>query len=512
MKPIRVQKFALIGLMAFFIIAAFVVVFAISTAPSVSVSESASFNTVFVQDTQIVPDSDTDTDGIDVAVSPASAVRISWGAVIAGTLLTLALMFMLNLLGLSLGLTQINPEYGEDSASAGTLATGAAVWIMVSNLIALFIGGWAAAYFAGIPEQLDGLLHGLMVWAVSGIITVLFVTSGVGRLMSGFAGLVSNGLNIAGSLAGGAANVAGGVVGGAANVAGSVAGGVGNLASQTLSTLAHGVQTSAHLTASGLSNLTDTAIESSPDVQNALSYQDLTFEDIRMQAEQLMRQAGEDPNRVQQQAQGAVEDVKQAAQAAVRDPQHAGQILNIALQRTLRRGQDLASDVDRNSLVDVLAANGNMSREDAARQIQKWEEQFTQVKGQTGQARDVARQRAEGLRQQAETKAQEVYDQAQTRAQELQQEVENRVQQARVEAESKAREAAAQARTAFSRAAAALAIAMVIGAIAAGLGGYIGAPETIPVAEVEDNTTQVVPNPAVSYSLPDVQINEFATS
>jgi vacuolar-type H+-ATPase subunit H len=499
MNHVRVQKFALIGLMAFFILAVFVVVFAISTTPSVSISETAGFNTVFVQDTQTVPD--PDIDGIDVAVSPATAVRISWGAVIAGTLLTLALMFMFNLLGFSLGVSQIHPEYGEDSASPGELATGAAVWIMVSNLIALFVGGWVAAYFAGIPDNTDGLLHGLMVWAVSGIVTVLFVMSGVGRLMSGFAGLVSNGLNLAGSVAGGAAHAAGGVAGGVAHAAGNVAGGVGNLAGQTLSTLAHGVQTSAQMTASGLSNLSDTAIENSPDVQNALSYQDLTLEDIRMQAEQLMRQAGEDPNRVQQQAQGAVQDVKQAAQAAVRNPDHAGQILNIALQRVLRRGQSLASDVDRNSLVDVLAANSNMSREEAARQVQKWEEQFNQVKGQTDQARGVARQRAEELRQQAEQKAQEVYDQAQTRAQELQQEVENRLMQARMEAEAKAREAAAQARTAFSRAAAALAVAMVIGAIAAGLGGYIGAPETIPTAELEDDTTQVIPDANVSFSV-----------
>jgi hypothetical protein len=506
MKPSGVQRFTLTGLMAFFIIAAFVVVFAISAAPSRFITDSASFQTVFVQDTQTVPDPDTDE--IDVAVSPATAVRISWGAVIAGSLLTLALMFMFNLLGFSLGLSQIHPEYGEESASAGSLATGAAVWIMVSNLIALFIGGWVAAYFAGIPQETDGLLHGLMVWAVSGIVTVLFVMSGVGRLMSGFAGLISNGLDLAGSLAGGAANVAGGVVGGAANVAGGVVGGVGNLAGNALSTLAHGVQTSAQMTASGLSNLTDTAIENSPDVQNALSYQDLTFEDIRMQAEQLMRQAGEDPNRVQQQVEGAVQDVKAAAQAAVRNPDHAGQILNIALQRVLRRGESLASDVDRNSLVDVVAANSNMSREDAARQIQKWEEQFNQVKQQTSQAREVARQRAEELRQQAEQKAQEVYDQAQTRAQELQQEVENKLMQARMEAEAKAREAAAQARTAFSRAAAALAVAMVIGAIAAGLGGYIGAPETVPVAELEDGTTQVVPDANVSYTPAILQIGE----
>jgi hypothetical protein len=30
-------------------------------------------------------------------------------------------------------------------------------------LISLFIGGWLAARFAGIPDNIDGLLHGLMV-------------------------------------------------------------------------------------------------------------------------------------------------------------------------------------------------------------------------------------------------------------------------------------------------------------------------------------------------------------
>ncbi len=422
----------------------------------------------------------------EINVLPAALERLSWSAVLAGSIFTLIFMFLLNLIGTAVGMSQINPQE-HDSPDGQTLATGALVWIGVSNLLALFAGGWLAAYFAGVPEPLDGLLHGLMVWALTGLATILLVMSGLGRIMNGLAGLVSSGLRLTGSAASGAAHLAGGV----AQTAGSAVGSVGNLTAQTLSTLAHGVQSSAHMVREGASNLSDTAIENSPDVQNALAYQDLAFDEIRVRAGRLLRSAVRDPERVQQQAGAAVNDVKVAAQQAIRDPEHADQVLNIALQRVLRRGEDLASDVDRDALVNLLTENTDMTYDEASQQVQRWEEQFQTVKQQTAQVRDTARQRAEELRQQAEQKAQEIYHQAQERAEEMQREIETRMNEVRAEAEEKAREAAQEASDAFAKIAAAIAVAMVVGAIAAGLGGYIGAPEELPDVTVEEAATDI---------------------
>ncbi|NJL92891.1 MAG: hypothetical protein HC915_03790 [Anaerolineae bacterium] len=365
-------------------------------------------------------------DGPEVDLLPESLGRLSWGAVIAGTIISLVLMFIFNLIGIAIGFTQVNPEHRTDSAGLKSIAIGGIVWVAASNLIALFVGGWLAAYFAGIPEGTDGLLHGLMVWAVTGIVTSLLVATGIGRAMNGLASLISSGLGLTSSLATGAGQVAGSAVQSAGSVAGSAAGsaahGLGSLSAQTLSILANGVQSSAQMMGSGIANLSDAAIESSPDVQNALRYQDLSFEEIRLEAERMLRQAGQDPQRLQQEASAAVDDVRSAAQQMAQRPEVADQILAIALQRVFRRSEALASDVDRNSLVSLLVQRSGMSEAEANQQIQKWEEQFNQVRDQTRQAREAARQRAMELRDQAEQRAQEVYDQAQNRVEEIQQE------------------------------------------------------------------------------------------
>ena len=417
-----------------------------------------------------------DPNAPDIELLPTTLERLSWGGVIAGSLITLLLTFILNLIGVAIGLTQVNPEHPHDSADAEGLVTGGVIWIAVSNLVALLIGGGLAAYFAGIPEPVDGVLHGIMVWAVTGIITIIFVMSGVGRALSGLAGLISTGMSLTGTLASGAGQLAGGAL----QTAGSAVGTAGNLTAQTLSVLAHGVQSSAQVVGNSMSHLSDAAIDNSPEVQNALKYQDLTLDEIRLKAERLMREAGKNPERAKQQVEAAVDDVKNAAQQAIRHPENADQFLNLALQRVFRRGEDLASDIDRDALVNLLMEETDITREEAQQQVQEWEQQFHSVKEQTRQARETAIQRAEEFRQQAEQKAHEIYEDAQNRAAEMQQEVEARLHEAAHEAETKAREAAQAASDTFAKVAAGIAISMLVGALAAGVGGYIGTPANLP--------------------------------
>jgi hypothetical protein len=412
----------------------------------------------------------------EVSVVPEVLERISWSAVFAGSFLSLIVMFLLNLLGIALGLSQINPENRYDSGDASGVATGTMIWIAISNLVALFIGGWIAAYFAGIPEGTDGALHGLMVWAVTSLVTILLVMTGLGKIMNGLAMLVSSGMNLTGSLAGGAAHVTSGAV----NTAGNVLGSAGNVAAQTVSLLSNSIQSSANLIGNSFAQLTDTAIENMPVVQNALAYQDLTLDDIRFQAERLLRQAGEDPDRMENQVRAGVRDVQDGVKQIVRNPQDLSRVLDITLNRIFTRGEALVNDVDRESLVNLLMENGNMSREQAMAQLERWEEQFNQVKTQTQQARETAMQKAEEFRQQAEQKAQEMYQMAQARVAEMEKEVETRLNQAKEEAENAAREAAQAAKETFTKVATAVAVAMIIGGIAAAIGGYYGTPETLP--------------------------------
>lgn len=115
--------------------------------------------------------------------------RVSWGAIIAGTLTALAIVTMLNLLGLGIGLTTIDPMTESDPFSG--LGTGALIWFGLSNLVALFVGGLIAGRMCGLPSNSDGGLHGFLSWALFAMVTLFLVTSSVGMIANGMSNAIS---------------------------------------------------------------------------------------------------------------------------------------------------------------------------------------------------------------------------------------------------------------------------------------------------------------------------------
>jgi hypothetical protein len=115
--------------------------------------------------------------------------RISWKGVFAGTLVALAVAFLLNLLGLGVGFSTINPMTESDPLAG--LGTGTLIWLAVSNLLALFLGGWVAAHMAGYPAKQDGGLHGLLTWALFTMITLYLMSSTIGSVVNGLSGAIS---------------------------------------------------------------------------------------------------------------------------------------------------------------------------------------------------------------------------------------------------------------------------------------------------------------------------------
>lgn len=96
--------------------------------------------------------------------------RVSWGAIIAGALTALAVVALLNLLGLGIGFSTIDP-LTEDHALKG-LGVGALIWFGLSNLAALFVGGLVAGRMSGYPSRSDGGLHGFLAWALFAMVTL----------------------------------------------------------------------------------------------------------------------------------------------------------------------------------------------------------------------------------------------------------------------------------------------------------------------------------------------------
>ncbi|MDT7829769.1 hypothetical protein RQM65_13930 [Pricia sp. S334] len=121
--------------------------------------------------------------------SPKRISRISWGGVLAGTLTTLALMFLLNILGLGIGLTSIDPLTDPNPFSG--IGTGTAIWWILSNAAALFTGGLVAARMSGYTSNIDGALHGFLAWALYLVVGVWMVTATVGGALNGIGNMVS---------------------------------------------------------------------------------------------------------------------------------------------------------------------------------------------------------------------------------------------------------------------------------------------------------------------------------
>jgi hypothetical protein len=94
-------------------------------------------------------------------------VTISWGAVMAGAIASLAIWVMLYTLGLALGLSAVDPSDPRSLSSSGVF-TG--VWGLITPLIALFVGGMIAGAAARVTTKTGGVVHGLVMWAVTTLV------------------------------------------------------------------------------------------------------------------------------------------------------------------------------------------------------------------------------------------------------------------------------------------------------------------------------------------------------
>ena len=136
--------------------------------------------------------------------APSLPSRVSWGAVFAGAVVALTIGLMLNALGAGLGATTVDAA-ARDTPSASSFGIGAAIWVLVSNLIGLAVGGYVAARLSGTSDNTDGTLHGLAVWGTTFLISAVLL----GNLVAGIASTATAG---ASSLLGGVAQGAGSVV------------------------------------------------------------------------------------------------------------------------------------------------------------------------------------------------------------------------------------------------------------------------------------------------------------
>jgi hypothetical protein len=110
--------------------------------------------------------------------------RISWAAIMGGVVLVVVLQLLLSLLGAGVGLGTVNTNAGS-TPMASTLGIGAGLWWVLSSCISIGVGGFVAAWFAGVEIRFDGVLHGLVTWGIATLLTFWLLSSAIGSVIGG---------------------------------------------------------------------------------------------------------------------------------------------------------------------------------------------------------------------------------------------------------------------------------------------------------------------------------------
>lgn len=267
------------------------------------------------------------------------ASRVSWGAIFAGLFLALATYLFLGVLGTAIGSGAIDAQQaGNPLAGFGT---GAGVWVGVSTVIALAVG----AFFAGRTAPGKGILHGVLCWAVTTLVTVYALSS-----------------------------LAGGVIGTASRVAGS---GI-SLAGQGMAAVAPGI-------ASGVKDQMQ---------KNGI---DFDFSDARNQLETLLRQTGKselNPDTLKNKANEAVQDGKSTAGDAATTPQASGNDLASFFDRLRQKAQPSLDAADKDALVNIIMARTGKTRPEAEQIAANYEQTYNQAVAKYNELKVQAEQKA----------------------------------------------------------------------------------------------------------------------
>ncbi len=116
--------------------------------------------------------------------------RVSWGAITAGSVIALAMYFLLTLLGGAIGFTLT------DYARADTIGTMAAVWAIAVTAVCLYMGGFVASQLTTGENRAEAVVYGLLVWAVTFAMLVWLMATGVRAGFNAMLGVATAGTAI----------------------------------------------------------------------------------------------------------------------------------------------------------------------------------------------------------------------------------------------------------------------------------------------------------------------------
>lgn len=98
--------------------------------------------------------------------------RISWGAIVAGCVLAIALLYLLTVLGSAVGVSVSN------RVEPANLRLGAVIWTIVTTCAALFVGGMVVSQLTVGENKWEAVVYGVIMWAL--LFTLLLGISATG--------------------------------------------------------------------------------------------------------------------------------------------------------------------------------------------------------------------------------------------------------------------------------------------------------------------------------------------
>lgn len=267
---------------------------------------------------------------------------ISWRAILAGLVCVISISFLLNLLGLSFGFGTIDPA--EESNPLSGVGTGALIWWIVSNLIALFAGGYVAARVGVSFYHKSGIVQGLMTWALYTFISAWLVTSAIGGIISG----------------------------------------VGNTIGSVLS--------------SGSSSQQQQTQGQQQANQQQSQQLNISLEQAKQEFYSLLEDTGKpalDPQRVEDQAEGVMQSAEERARTAAERPGQIDAQVEQIFSQARNQFEDQYEALDKEALVNVLTERTDMSEEEARRTVDNYVSQYENVRQQSEQFLQQAKQQAQ---------------------------------------------------------------------------------------------------------------------
>lgn len=295
---------------------------------------------------------------VDFSETTASTLpgvkRVSWGAIFVGAVMAMVVQLLLGVLGIAIGASTINPL--EEANPVDGIGMGAGIYWIISSILSLFAGGFAAGTLTTVQNHRDRTLHGLTVWGLAMLVLFLAIGSGVGRLIGGTASIIGGGASMMGD---------------------------------------------------AVSKVAPQAVDA---VQSRMNEADIDVDlsQLRQEARQLLRDTGIpaiQPERLEAQAEELQQDTRSAVDRAGRDPRRVDRELESLFDQIQREGRETLRAVDREALVNIVTERTGQSRQEAEQTVANWEQGYEE-------AWQRAREEWDQAKVQAEQKAREWGDQA----------------------------------------------------------------------------------------------------